>query len=518
MSRTTISFLPAFFTILIAAFAVVVAWRIHSYSIPRQIASRNATAPVSQTARHETAALARPEPPPAVESATTSHESPKTAAEIARDKRYRELLISPPPAGPSTTHPRSSASPAGVTAPGTKASSPSKPQPLQPSPSVRTPLVSILTGGSSSTTTPPAPRQGEQPAAKSKDPTSDSTPPQLLSVEFIPPQVRDSEETLLAVTASDDISGVRTVSGSIASPTGGLIGFALTREGDTNRYVSRIAVPKDAPEGIWKINYLNLMDNASNAAMFSASQGAIPGGVFRVISSRPDNSPPVLKALWLDRQAMKAGEHDIVFVQADDDKSGVALVSGVFRSPSKLARVGFGCRNPGSVWECDFMPPLSVDCGDWQLEQVQLQDKANNMVVVREDNPLVGSVRLNIFSDQCDAQPPVLLAVALVPTTVKNTQESIITVTVSVTDNLSGVGSVSGHAVGPSDSGNPPRLFFSCSPSGDQQTWIGRITVPRTAAKGIWAIGSLQVLDKANNLRIYTRGDPLVAVAQFRVE
>ncbi|HXG58539.1 MAG TPA: hypothetical protein VNL91_05925, partial [Thermoanaerobaculia bacterium] len=355
---------------------------------------------------------------------------------------------------------------------------------------------------------------------KEKDPTSDSTPPQLVSIQFTPPQVRDGEEIGLTVGATDDLSGVRNISGSIVSPTGGLLGFALTRDpADPNRYGARVLIPREAPEGVWRINYLHMTDNASNPVVLSYNQGGIPpGGTFTVVSSRPDSSPPLLRAIWLDRRAMKAGERNTVFVQAEDDRSGVALVSGVFHSPSRLARVGFGCRNSGTQWECDFLPPLSVDCGDWQLEQIQLQDKANNTTAMRGDNPLVASVKLNILSDQCDSEPPALLALVLDTSAVSNVQETVVTLTATVADDLSGVASVSGHMAGPSESGNAPRLFFSMSPAGDPETWVGRITVPKNAAKGIWAAGSIQMLDKANNLKIYTRGDAKLAPVQFRVE
>ena len=87
---------------------------------------------------------------------------------------------------------------------------------------------------------------------------------------------------------------------------------------------------------------------------------------------------------------MRAGEKNTVFVQAEDDKSGVSLVSGVFVSPSKQARIGFGCRaGANGTWECTVSPPACLDCGAWQLEQIQLQDKANNMATFRGDNQIV---------------------------------------------------------------------------------------------------------------------------------
>src|SRR6185503_19128109 len=80
------------------------------------------------------------------------------------------------------------------------------------------------------------------------DPDSDSMPPQLKAIEFIPNVVQDGGETVLAVMASDNLSGIRSISGSIMSPTSAVQGFALMREGDSDRYITRIGIPKNAAE------------------------------------------------------------------------------------------------------------------------------------------------------------------------------------------------------------------------------------------------------------------------------
>ena len=45
-------------------------------------------------------------------------------------------------------------------------------------------------------------------------------------------------------------------------------GFACQREApESNRYVGRVTIPKDAEEGMWHINFLNVSDNASNSTL-----------------------------------------------------------------------------------------------------------------------------------------------------------------------------------------------------------------------------------------------------------
>jgi len=151
-----------------------------------------------------------------------------------------------------------------------------------------------------------------------------------------------------------------------------------------------------------------------------------------------------------------------------------------------------------------------------------MQDKANNMVAVRNDNPLVANVRLNLVSDGCDSKPPVVQAVALDNT--HTTAPGIVNVTVQATDDNSGVASISGHfiftgSVAPGS--QPPRLYFSCRPSGGEGnalTWTGPVAIPDKAAKGVWKLAALQVLDKANNLKLYASNDAVTASVQFVVQ
>ncbi|HEV7923626.1 MAG TPA: hypothetical protein VGR02_22800 [Thermoanaerobaculia bacterium] len=548
-----LGFLPIFFICLGTAFAAAVFVRIHNYSADdarlNDGTTRTASAPVDGTssqAQANTGTITELDPgalgtlpPPELESTPEA----MVAARALREQRYQQLLnASAQPAAKTVS---------GLGRPGVERPTigPQEDENLATTKTASKesavsrlirPITNLLGGNgsspSSSSSTPPKTTTGAshddtksntQDPQKEKDLSSDTTPPQVLSIQFTPAQVRDGEETLLAVNAMDDLSGVRTISGSIVSPSGGLQGFALQREGETARYVSRVVIPKDSPEGIWRINYLNLADNASNTLALTfhgTGAPALANAMFRVVSSQPDATGPTLRTIWLDKPAMRAGEKNTISVQAQDDKSGVNMVSGVFQSPSHFARIGFGCRLTAGdalngTWQCEISTPACVDCGDWQLEQVQMQDKANNMTTVRIDNPAVAGVRLSIGGDSCDSQPPALQTAALDRDNVSNVEVSTITMTVTVADDACGVASVSGQAAGPpTEGGQPPRIYFSFTASGDPTTWVAKITVPKLAAKGLWNVAWMQILDKGNNLKTYSHADPQLANAVFRVQ
>ena len=361
------------------------------------------------------------------------------------------------------------------------------------------------TGGSKGATT-----------SEKADPNSDTLPPQLGSIEFNPPRINDGGETTLSVTAEDNLSGIRAISGTLTSPTGKAIqSFSQQREGETNRYVSRITIPKDAEEGVWKISFLTMTDNATNMATLSYAQGTIPPtAVLRVTSSRSDSVAPTVRNVWVAKRAMRTGESNSLFVDAEDDKSGVRLVAAVFVSPAKIARIGVGCkRGEGDVWECPLTPPECLDCGEWSLEQLQLQDNANNYATIRQDNPLVRDVRVGISGENCDHTPPVLQAVSVdKPAITIGRDDPVVAITLAVTDDLCGVGGVSGHAVGP---GTNAGVSFAFAQQGD--SWIGYVRLTANVPRGQWHLQSLTVNDKGQNVRIYYENDPLMQRASFLV-
>ena len=508
-------FLPIFFIFLSIAFVIALYFRLRSdMSEPAKTAI---TAPEKTTS---------PAPTPAQTPGETMTLEPVTTTGAQSGQASGQYLV---PAANATAPPH------------IRVSTP-QPQPHQSAISrVLAPIVKALTPSSaskspaasnsakSSTANNPQPQSSQSQSSQnsssrstepetSKDPNSDSQAPHLLSIEFVPPQVHDGEEATVIVTATDDLSGIRGVSGTMSSPTGkALQGFATQRDGDTNRYVGRIAIAKDAEEGMWRVSFVNMSDNASNAVTLSFAQGGVPqNAVLRVVSSNSDSTPPTLKNIWIERGAMRSGEKAVVNVEATDDKSGVNLVSAVFQSPSKVARIGAGClRSEGDIWRCELAIPTCVDCGDWQMEQVTLQDKANNLATFRLENPLVRAAKINISGDACDNTAPLLLSLTLDNRDVDVSRgATTVVVTVTASDDSCGVSGVSGQYVGP---GPGSGGFFPLQQSGDANTFTGRILLDAHAARGTWRINSIQLNDKGHNLRVYNASDPLLAGAIFHV-
>lgn len=522
MARTRIPFLPLFLILLTAGFVVAVTIRARSYARMEQAV---AVAPAATS----TSVANDPLPPGYYRDATgalvplpgTDTVSMPLAGNVttvsSRAQRMRELLSEPLSATPARTTPPPKAPATTTITPTTQIKPPVVPPvrtpPAQPRPQPPTQPANNPNSGDKGG------RGGDDKHDPNKDdPNSDVTPPRLLGAEFNPTQVHDGEEALLYLTATDDNTGIRGISGTVTSPSGkALQGFSAQKDEVPNRFVARVGIPKDAEEGMWRVNFISLSDNASNTANLHYSTGGIPPtAVVKVISSRSDSVGPTLRAVSLERGVMKGGERLQIFVEADDDKSGVKFVSGVFQSPAKFARISFGCQvgSPETMWTCTMNTPAILDCGAWQLEQIQLQDAASNMTTVRGDNPLVGGVRLNISADQCDSTPPVLQTALVDPRVVTNQQGSNVILTVNATDDIAGVYGVMAQAVGP---GQGSGKWFPLNSTGEGTTWSGKVDIPHNAGKGKWKIAFIQVIDKGNNLRLYTSNDPQLANTTFEV-
>ncbi|MEA2488358.1 MAG: large repetitive protein, partial [Acidobacteriota bacterium] len=386
------SFLPAFFLVLAVVFGIAVFLRVRAYQTADELPPGLSRPAETATHPDGVTAAAAPDPGQIVEIApdgttiapTGTSDRDRSAAASAREQRYNELLRAAPPGAPvappetmfqKLVNPIANA--LGMTE--KKPVAAAAPHPAAPSRPTAQQLQQQQQQRQQQQQQQETAKKAEETDQPPADEDSDTKPPQLVGIEFTPSQVKDGGETMLVLTVVDDLSGVRSVSGVIASPAGALQGFAGQREPETNRYVSRIQIPAEAAEGIWKINYVSLSDNAGNSIQLTAAQGNLPQtAAFQVRSSQSDSKGPTLRNVWLDKPAITAGEKTTIFVDAEDDKSGVTLASGVFVSPGKHARLGFGCR-PGAegstTWECDFTPAANVECGLWQLEQIQLQDK-----------------------------------------------------------------------------------------------------------------------------------------------
>ncbi len=365
----------------------------------------------------------------------------------------------------------------------------------------------------------------EAPPAAADDPESDRHPPVLLYLRFDPAEIRDGNVATLSVGASDDLSGVKFVFGTVRSPSeAAIVPFTAQDEAGSGVFTVRIAIPRQAETGDWFVGSLQIVDRADNPLNLVFAKATVPqGGALHVSSDESDSTAPEVHRVAIDKGTVGAGEKNQIVVDVDDDRSGVASVTGTFQSPSKSAFITFGCRANGeSSWIGDVPIPANADCGEWTLNLLRVADKANNTAYLTGDAPQVGRVGFIVSGGGgCDADPPVIDMLSVSPAIVSNAAASEITLTVTAHDDGSGVDSLSGRFEGPVGSdGQVPKIFFASKPdpTHPDAPMIARIPVPQYAGRGTWSVVLLQVMDKARNTRTYNKNDPALANASFMVE
>jgi hypothetical protein len=370
------------------------------------------------------------------------------------------------------------------------------------------------------------PTKEAEGAAPTDDPESDRRPPVLQNLRFDPQEIKDGGTAMLSVGSTDDLSGVKFVYGSVRSPSGAaMVPFSARDLTGSGVFSATIAIPARGETGDWFVANLQIVDKAENALALVFARAAVPeGGALRVVSDESDSIAPDVHRVSIVRGSVGAGEKNQIVVDVDDDRSGVALVTGAFQSPSKSAFIPFTCAHDGESpsWEGDVAIPENADCGEWTLRQLRVVDKANNSAFLSMDAPQVGRVSFVVSGGGgCDAEPPVVDGMYFSPISVSNAAAAEITVTVTAHDDGSGVASLSGWIDGPvAASGQAPRIYFECAPDPKDKDapMTARIIVPQFAAKGTWRVTLAQVADKARNTRAYNRDDPALRDAIFTVD
>ena len=208
--RVQISFLSAFLTLLTVAFAAALVVRVRAYSggtATESSESAAAAAGTSAAARSKHAADGTFSDELSSPGATASKRvspSPNASAAAARAQRFRELLAL---GAPKVDVPASSAqAPVKIAAPPV---APKVQTPARPNQTASNAFRGSGASGSAGNGGQQSGNKPNTPTNDPKDPNSDTTPPQLISIAFDPPQVTDGGDTTLVVTATDDLSGIR---------------------------------------------------------------------------------------------------------------------------------------------------------------------------------------------------------------------------------------------------------------------------------------------------------------------
>jgi hypothetical protein len=223
--------------------------------------------------------------------------------------------------------------------------------------------------------------------------TEDVTPPVLTALSFAPSINTATGPVTLTVqfSATDDLSGVRTMQVLFVSPSGHQQQGGASPNSPPAISVSSsadVTFPQFSEAGTWNVAQVFLNDAAGNIAIFSTAALAQRGFPTQLtVAGQQDVTLPVLTALSFAPSINTATGPVTLTVQfsATDDLSGVRTMQVLFVSPSGHQQQGGASPNffPASSVSssADVTFPQFSEAGTWNVAQVFLNDAAGNIAI-----------------------------------------------------------------------------------------------------------------------------------------
>jgi hypothetical protein len=336
----------------------------------------------------------------------------------------------------------------------------------------------------------------------------DVMPPTVTSAVATPPTADitlSSQAVTLTVTATDDLSGIRVPGADtrtiLRSPSNQVVqcGFVLASGTQLDATMeASCVIPRFAETGNWQVDTI-ISDNAGNIARNSFT------GLLTVTGTSDLAAPTVSSAvaappavdITLSSQAVT------LTITATDNLSGIRVpgadTRAVLRSPSNQVVLCNFVLASGTqleaTLEASCLIPQSAETGNWQVDTI-ISDNAGNIA----RNSFTG---LLTVTGNSDLTPPTVTSAVAEPHTINVAPSGqFVTLTVTATDNLSGirVPGADTRAILRSPSNQVVQCGFVLA-SGTQLSGVLQAScfVPRFAETGNWQVDTI-ISDNAGNI------------------
>jgi len=356
----------------------------------------------------------------------------------------------------------------------------------------------------------------------------DTAAPNLLSLSVSPTTVdltAGPQAITVRIHVTDDLSGFESAGTELVSPTRnqsvGLANFRLVSGTALDGiYQGELTLPQFSEAGTWSVLSITLRDNARNQIAFTEADFVGPAFATHVeVTSQQDIAPPDLLALAVSPPIVdvSAGSQIItVTIRVTDDLSGLESAGTELFSPTRnqsVPLVNFrrvsGTALDG-IYEGELTLPQFSEAGTWSILSLGLRDNARNQSAFTEAD-FIGpdfSTQVEVTSQQ-DITPPDLLALAVSPSIVDvSAGPQIVTVTIRVTDDLSGFESAGTELVSPTRNQSVGLANFRrVSGTALDGIYEGEVTLPQFSEPGTWRILSITLRDNARNQIAFTAAD-----------
>jgi len=360
---------------------------------------------------------------------------------------------------------------------------------------------------------------------------TDTTPPKLVGLAISPNSVdvtSGPQTVTITMNVTDDLSGTQQVYGAVRSPTTGQYQYFyanLTAGTNLNgTWVGNVTIPQYSEAGGWTIYYIYLADNDTNTQyLYTSDLQALGFPTTFTVVSQQDVTPPQLTSFGFSPSAINVSAADQIItftLGASDDLSGVnfncvtyCYYTVYLTSPSGKQWQGLVNYNVSmlsgtplaGVWQGQITLPRYSEAGAWQVNFVSLKDSAGNFTYLYTSNlqTLGFPTTINVTSTPSDTSPPQVSSLAFGPNFIDTTMGSQpVTVTLGLTDNLSGVNY--GYVYFLSPSGNQHQYAYFSSYNRIAGTALNgtyqyTFNMPQYSEAGTWQVSYVYAYDNVNN-------------------
>lgn len=352
----------------------------------------------------------------------------------------------------------------------------------------------------------------------------DTSPPELLSLDFNPKNIDVSEDPVtvtVTLSISDDLSGFSYGYLYFYSSSNNQNRFVYVSPSNATgdqEYTVSVEFPQQVEEGTWYIRNIFLRDNVTNSLNYNQSDLTALGFPTELeVVSDEDTTPPVLNAFAISpAQTMdvSSGPVGISFSMNITDNSA-GFDDGYIRltseSRGQYHTIHFYSNNvdiSGNITTTFQMPQYS-EPGTWVVSNISLQDNVTNQMYYSQSQLTVNGfpTTFEIISNPADTTAPVLVDLDFSPVVINTINGSgTLTVTLDVTDDLSGLSN--GRIYFYSPSGNQYNNgYFSNTAyykvDGYDNRYRFTMTFPRYSEYGQWVVRQVYLADNtANNISL----------------
>ena len=351
----------------------------------------------------------------------------------------------------------------------------------------------------------------------------DAAPPDLTGFSFSSSAINTTlaDQTVTCnMTVTDDLAGVANATCTFLSPT-----FQQSRSctavapsagtPTSGTYSCTLTFPRYAQSGTWTAQ-VSLTDAVGNGQSIFPQFLLFPYQI--AVTSDQDIIAPALTTFSFSPTTVNvsaAAQIVTCNMTVTDAKSGVDTAFCRFQAPASSQQVqgcaatapSSGTRNSGT-FSCMFTMPRYSDAGTW-TPSVFLSDRVGNF------STPAATGTLGVTASPEDITVPSLTGFSFAPTTVNvGTVAAMVTCTINVTDDLSGVSSA-GCTFSYTDPFNPliaqSQSCVAVAPSSGTRnngTFQCMVVIPRYSAGGMWD-SEVDLLDLVGNSNSIPRAEQL---------